>query len=277
MRDISFMDSLFNLARVFTGGCYPPAPKTRSTQMVLSVSGQLFLFPALYLALIICYTSHVKKQPELNNLTPCEDIEALFFSACEQEEDIESVLFENLTLEGGSYPGLTFRQCRFVGCHLTGCTLERAAFIDCVLEHCDFSNTQMPKGTLQRTWLSDCKLLGVTLAESFLLDAVFEVCAVRYGNFSTSKMRHVHFLTCDLTNAAVSGCHLSSIAFDRCLLTHAELFQTAFSGMDLSNCDISGIAISGGELRGAKVNMEQAAMLGQLLAGVMIAENLPQA
>ena len=109
----------------------------------------------------------MKKQPELNNLTPCDDIEALFFSACEEEEDIERVVFENLTLEGGSYPGLTFRQCRFVGCHITGCALERAAFIDCVLEHCDFSNTQMPKGTLQRTWLSDCKLLGVTLAESF--------------------------------------------------------------------------------------------------------------
>jgi hypothetical protein len=47
--------------------------------------------------------------------------------------------------------------------------------------------------------------------------------------------------------------------------------------MNLSNCDISGIAISGGELRGAKVNMEQAAMLGQLLAGVSVIENLPQA
>ena len=30
--------------------------------------------------------------------------------------------------------------------------------------------------------------------------------------------------------------------------------------------DISGISLSGGELRGAKVNLEQAAMLGQLLA-----------
>ena len=38
--------------------------------------------------------------------------------------------------------------------------------------------------------------------------------------------------------------------------------------MDLSDCDISGIAISGGELRNARVNLEQAAQLGVLLAGV---------
>ena len=37
--------------------------------------------------------------------------------------------------------------------------------------------------------------------------------------------------------------------------------------MDLSDCDISGIAISGGEPRNARVNLEQAAQLGVLLAG----------
>lgn len=231
----------------------------------------LFFF-ALYFAQMLCYTSLVKKQPELINLIPCDDIESLFSAACEEQEDIERVLFENLALEGGAYPALTFRQCRFIGCRLSGCTLERAAFIDCIFEHCDLSNTLMPKGTLQRAWLTDCKLLGVTLSESFLLDAVFERCVTRYGNFSSSKMRHVRFLASDFTSAAIAGCALSSTEFDNCLLTRAELFQTAFSGMDLSNCDLSGISISGGELRGARVNLEQAAMLGQLLAGVTIQE-----
>ena len=35
---------------------------------------------------------------------------------------------------------------------------------------------------------------------------------------------------------------------------------------------VSGIAISGGELRNARVNLEQAAQLGVLLAGVVLAE-----
>jgi uncharacterized protein YjbI with pentapeptide repeats len=141
---------------------------------------------------------------------------------------------------------------------------------------CDLSNVQMQKGTMQRTQLAECKLMGLTLTEAFLLDAVFQGCVARYSNLSGSKLRHVRCSDCDLTSASLSGCSLSSAAFSRCLLTRAELFQTAFSGMDLSDCELSGISISGGELRGAKVNLEQAAMLGQLLAGVILAEQLPQ-
>ena len=219
----------------------------------------------------------MKQQPQLGLLTPCEDIERMFSTACDEQEDIEHVLFENLTLEGGSYPALTFRQCRFAGCRLSGCSLPRVAFIDCVFEQCDISNAQMNKGTMQRTWLTDCKLLGLTLTESFLLDAVVERGVARYANFSGSKLRHVRFSGCDFTSGTFSYCALSSVVFSRCLLTRAELFQTAFSGMDLSDCELSGISMSGGELRGAKVNMEQAAMLGQLLGGVIVQENLPQA
>ena len=58
---------------------------------------------------------------ELNDshLTRCVDLEAMLTEA--STEDIGPVLFENLTLEGGSYPGLTFRGCKFVGCRLSGC------------------------------------------------------------------------------------------------------------------------------------------------------------
>ncbi|MBA4347543.1 MAG: hypothetical protein C0413_01670 [Clostridiales bacterium] len=177
----------------------------------------------------------MKHQPQLGQLTPCDDIEAMFSHACDEQEDIEYTLFENLLLEGGSYPGLTFRSCRFVGCRLSGLTLPRAAFIDCLLEQCDLSNVQMQKGTLQRAQLSDCKLLGMTLAESFLLDAAFLGCVARYANFSGSKIKHVRFADCDLTSGSLSGCTLSSTVFLRCLLTRAELFQTAFAGVDLSS------------------------------------------
>ena len=105
----------------------------------------------------------------------------------DRETDIDSVLFENLTLEGGSYPGLTFRGCKFVGCRLSGCSLERAAWIDCMLEQCDLSNTQMIKGTMQRTKLTDCKLVGISLTEAFLLDSSIERCVARYANLYGSR------------------------------------------------------------------------------------------
>ena len=150
--------------------------------------------------------------------------------------------------------------------------LPRVAFIDCVFEQCDISNAQMNKGTMQRTTLADCKLVGISLTESFLLDSVVERCVARYANLFGSKMRHVKLIESDFSNASLAGCTLGVTAFTRCSLIRAELFGTLCKGMDLSDCELSGIALSGGELRGAKVNLEQAAMLGQLIAGVVIKE-----
>ena len=78
---------------------------------------------------------------------------------------------------------------RFTGCRISGIALERAAFIDCVLEHCDCSNVNLQKASLERTRLSDCKLVGATL-EAFLLDVSLIDCIARYSNFSSSKIRH---------------------------------------------------------------------------------------
>ena len=79
-------------------------------------------------------------------------------------------------------------------------------------------------------------------------------------------MRHVRLTDSDFSSAALS-CAATSLS--RCLLVRADSLGRC-SGMDLSDSDISGISLSGGELRGAKVNLEQAAMLGQLLAGVAV-------
>ena len=230
----------------------------------------------LYETICVCYTPRrMKSDHQQYNCTPCLDLEALLSRAAEEETDIEAVLFENLALESGSYPGLVFRNCRFVGCRLTNCALDRVAFIDCSLEHCDCSNAAMPKSAIERTQLTDCKLVGATLSEAFLLDASFTDCILRYSNFNASKIRHTQFSGCDLSFSALGNCKLAKTTFKRCLLVRAELFQTAFSGVDLSDCDISGIAMSGTELKGARVNLEQAAQLGLLLAGVILADSLP--
>ena len=123
-----------------------------------------------------------------------------------------------------------------------------------------------------RTKLTDCKLVGISLTEAFLLDSSIERCVARYANLYGSKMRHVRLTDSDFSSAALSGCTPGTTSLSRCSLVRAELFGTLFHGMDLSDSDISGISLSGGELRGAKVNLEQAAMLGQLLAGVAVKE-----
>ena len=140
-----------------------------------------------------------------------------------------------------------------------------------MLEQCDLSNTQMIKGTMQRTKLTDCKLVGISLTEAFLLDSSIERCVARYANLYGSKMRHVRLTDSDFP-APRLRLHARHNVLSRCLLVRAELFGTLFHGMDSSDSDISGISLSGGELRGAKVNLEQAAMLGTVTSGVAVKE-----
>ena len=188
---------------------------------------------------------------ELNDshLTRCVDLEAMLTEASTEETDIDSVLFENLTLEGGSYPGLTFRGCKFVGCRLSGCSLERAAWID-MLEQCDLSNTQMIKGTMQRTKLTDCKLVGISLTEASLLDSSIERCvAVRQPLRLQDAPREADGL--GLLQRRALRLHARHNVPLAVSAVRAELFGTLFHGMDLWIA-ISGISLSGGELRGAR-------------------------
>ena len=97
--------------------------------------------------------------------SPCADLAALFSQAA--ETDVEFVLFENLTLTEGDFPGLTFPAAAALPAAASAALRwKRAAFIDCVLEHCDCSNVNLQKASLERTRLSDCKLVGATLSGS---------------------------------------------------------------------------------------------------------------
>ena len=177
--------------------------------------------------------------------SPCADLAALFSQAAEEETDVEFVLFENLTLTEGDFPGLTFRNCRFTGCRISGIALERAAFIDCVLEHCDCSNVNLQKASLERTRLSDCKLVGATLSEAFLLDVSLIDCIARLATSAPRK-----YGTHALPTATCRTRRLAAASWQRPHSNVACSFGRSCSNTvcrhGSSDCDISGIAISGG-------------------------------
>ena len=204
--------------------------------------------------------------------SPCADLAALFSQAAEEETDVEFVLFENLTLTEGDFPGLTFRNCRFTGCRIKRhCAGARRTFIDCVLEHCDCSNVNLQKASLERTRLSDCKLVGATLSEAFLLDVSLIDCIARYSNFSSSKIRHTRFTDCDLSHAALGGCKLAKTAFERYLLIRAGCFKHRLPAWISPTATFPASRSAAGSCE-MRVNLEQAAQLGVLLAGVVLAE-----
>ena len=163
--------------------------------------------------------------------SPCADLAALFSQAAEEETDVEFVLFENLTpLTEGDFPGLTFRN-RCLPVAVTEAALQLSVpFIDCVLEHCDCSNVNLQKASLERTRLRTASSLAQR-SEAFLLDVSLIDCIARYSNFSSSKIRHTRCRLRPVARGASGGCKLAKTAFERCSLIRAELFQTPFAGM----------------------------------------------
>ena len=69
-----------------------------------------------------------------------------------------------------------------------------------------------------------------------------------------------------MSEVKYKGIKLNQVNF-----THVDFFKTPLKGVDLSDCTIDGILVSDtyAELRGAKINMFQAAELARLL-GVQI-------
>ncbi len=69
----------------------------------------------------------------------------------------------------------------------------------------------------------------------------------------------------------MSELKFKGIKLNRINLTHVDFYKTPLKGIDLSDCAIEGIMLSDtyAELRGAKINMFQAAEIARLF-GVQV-------
>ena len=121
------------------------------------------------------------------------------FAGRRRKTDVEFVLFENLTLTEATSPADVSKLPLYRLPHQRHCAGARR--VHRLRSHCDCSNVNLQKASLERTRLSDCKLVGATLSEAFLLDVSLIDCIARYS-FSSSKIRHTRFTDCDLSHAA---------------------------------------------------------------------------
>ena len=81
-----------------------------------------------------------------------------------------------------------------------------------------------------------------------------------------SKMRHVRLTDSDFSSAALPAARSAQRPLAVSACPRGALWD-AVPRHGRMDSDISGISLSGGELRGAKVNLEQAAMLRTVTSG----------
>ena len=93
------------------------------------------------------------------------------------------------------------------------------------------------------------------------------------ANFSEAKLQGCSITESDLTETFFSNCRLKKIRLSKNRFVRTEFFKTKLNGIDFSDSVLEGVTISAdaGELKGAKVNLYQAAELARML-GIVIVE-----
>jgi len=172
-------------------------------------------------------------------------------------EIIENLDFSKIDLEE-----VAFKGCTFASCDLAGCAFKQVQF-----EQCDFMNCTWKNGYFRDVLFLECKCDGNDFSHSSLTRTTFNMGSYHYANFSVTHWEDSGITNSEFGDAFFSEAKFKRIILDQVNLTRADFFKTILKGVDLSTCLIDGISVSDTfrELRGVKINAEQAVVMAQML------------
>jgi uncharacterized protein YjbI with pentapeptide repeats len=137
---------------------------------------------------------------------------------------------------------VSLERCRFKGVNLSGTALERARFIDCLLDSSDLANLRASGSTMIRVHLSVLRMTGFTWVGGLAKDVTFDECRLDMSNWRFSRFRTVVFHRCVLRRADFTGADLTGARFAGCDLTAAQFSNAKMGGTRIAGCVLEGIA-----------------------------------
>ena len=116
-------------------------------------------------------------------------------------------------------------------------------------------------------------MTGLSFEEGVGSDVSFEQCACAYSSFHRTHLKVFSLSGCDLTEADLSGMELEQGTLHDTRFINASFFRTSLAGLDFTECMLEGVVLSDSseEVRGAKMNLHQAAALAKRL-GILLEE-----
>jgi uncharacterized protein YjbI with pentapeptide repeats len=184
------------------------------------------------------------------------------------EASFDLVGFAGLDLSGRAADAVRWERCRFDRTTLAATVLERAAFADCVVEHCDWANLGATKSSLSRVEVSLSRLTGLHWVDGALRDVTFRECRMDLATFRFTGFTRVAFVDCNLTRADFTNADLRGAAFTGCDLTAAQFAQAKADGARFTRCELAG-AGSVASLRGAVISAADLVALSYTLAAAL--------
>ena len=193
--------------------------------------------------------------------------EELIAMSAARQEPVSRWRFSGLDLCGEQLREMRFEQCVFEGCRFTGADLRAASFADVEFKNCEFSAVQAAEVYFLRCRLRGVKALAASLPDSRLAHVELTECSFAEANFTAASLEQVRIEGCDLSAASLAEWRHKGlvVARDRCFRT--SFFKTPLAGLDFTDSELEGVVVSdtAAELKGATVNVRQAAELARLL------------
>ncbi|MGC2872658.1 pentapeptide repeat-containing protein [Ihubacter sp. mB4P-1] len=212
--------------------------------------------------------------PQLPKLPDADSDFYTCASRCrEDERDLEQVRFSGEYMEEEDFGGLNFDTVLFENCTLIRCRFKGADFKNVLFKNCQLPGCSFAGSWLDRTHFDNCQLVGTDFSQCKISHTSFTDCAMTMANFTESKLEECSIASCDLTESFFANCKFKKLQMDKNQCIGTEFFKTKLKDVDFTTCILEGIRVSteNGELKGAKVNLFQAAELARML-GIVIKE-----
>lgn len=208
------------------------------------------------------------KRPTIpEGLKDISDLSAELQLAMEYETDFDTVRISKAHEEGISFGGVyirnsTIENCRFINSDLSDCT-----FINVVIKGCDLSNCNFNNTYFKNCLILSSKLVGSSFKNTVQLETAYENCNAELTDYNEAKLKNTELSDCDLSSSLICSAELKNIILKNVKLVNTTFFKTPLKDINLTDCIIDGLIVSdnGAELRGATVDVYQAAMFARLL------------
>ena len=181
-------------------------------------------------------------------------------------EDLSYRLFKNIqaTFENRpiDFERSDFRGSKFSNCLFEKNNLDRADFIDCVMQDVTFHNANLGMSLFKNAYFErvmfihntydvvatqECTFIDCTFDEEYinwtLTSCVFKNCIFKNARFDHSSIDTNTYINCTFVKCNMAECHMENIKFQDCLLRQVELDPSYISSYMFKDTDLSGIIL----------------------------------
>ncbi len=202
-----------------------------------------------------------------DSLKEISDIKAELQFAAEYEIDFDSVKISKAHEEGISFGGVYIKNSTIENCRLINSDFRDCTFINVIIKGCDLSNCNFNNTYFKNCLILSSKLVGSSFKNTVQTETDYENCNAELTDYNEAKLKNVRLTDCDFSSALICSTEIKNIELKNVKLINSTFFKTPLKDVNLTDCIIDGLVVSdsGAELRGATVDVYQAAMFAKLL------------